>query len=335
MTFSPSLLRPFIAAVAQTCDVRALAAASARIHRKYTTASREPLEGIAEHAAYVVCRMPATLAATLQALAHVREVIPHFCPTSVLDIGSGPGTALLGSVLSFPSVTRALGLERSPEFCSFSEKLFSEIPAMHACCHVQRCDVERSLPCEGAFDMVISSYAFGELSKKAQERWLAAAKERARVVVLIEPGTPAGWQCLMRCRDILLAQGASLLAPCPHAKLCPFTGSDAWCHEAVRVQRSSLHRRLKGGTLGYEDEKLSYVAATFDPLLSRTVPPCRIVHAPRHRHGHTHLVACTYRGALEPIIISRKHGSLYRLAREAKWGDALPTMVQNKIQEAL
>ncbi len=102
-----------------------------------------------------------------------------------------------------------------------------------------------------------------------------------------------------------------------------------WCHEAVRLPRTALHRRLKGGQLGYEDEKLSYLAVTFDPLLPKVVPPCRIVHAPRNRHGHTHLVLCTFRGCLEPTIISRKYKELYRMAREAEWGDSLPEMKEN------
>ena len=81
--------------------------------------------------------------------------------------------------------------------------------------------------------------------------------------------------------------------------------------------------------MGYEDEKLSYLAVTFDPLLPKVVPPCRIVHAPRNRHGHTHLVLCTFRGCLEPTIISRKYKELYRMAREAEWGDSLPEMKEN------
>jgi ribosomal protein RSM22 (predicted rRNA methylase) len=133
----------------------------------------------------------------------------------------------------------------------------------------------------------------------------------------------------MRCRDILVSLGATILAPCPHTKQCPFVGTDAWCHEAVRLQRTALHRRLKGGLLGYEDEKMSYLAVTFDSSLPRVVPPCRIVHSPRHRHGHTHLVLCTAAGCLEPTIISRKYKDLYRLAREAKWGDSLPAMKEN------
>lgn len=317
-----TLLTPFYTAIARMCDVKALDAAAKRIHLKYTETPAQPLKGLPEHVAYALCRMPATFAAFLRALSHVVQVIPSFSPHSVLDIGCGPGTALLGSFLTFPSLSCGTGLETSSEFCGIAEKLFSEISAVSSC-HVLRCDLKKQAEGEGSLDLMTAAYVMGELSKPVQDQWLTFAKKRAKVVVLVEPGTPAGWQCLMQCRDSILSLGGSILAPCPHAKLCPFTGTDAWCHEAVRVQRTSLHRRLKGGELGYEDEKFSYLAVTFDPQLPREVPPCRIVHAPRHRHGHTHFVLCTYRGCLEPAIISRKHKELYRLAREAKWGDSL------------
>lgn len=46
---------------------------------------------------------------------------------------------------------------------------------------------------------------------------------------------------------------------------------DNWCHFAVRVQRTRLHKALKGGDAPYEDEKFTYL------VLTREKPenPCR------------------------------------------------------------
>lgn len=317
---------PLFSKAARLCDVRALDAAADRIHRKYTEAPPLPLEGLAEHVAYAICRMPATLAAVTQALSHMKRVVPSFAPTSVLDVGSGPGTAACSAMLAFPTLRQGVGLERSGDFLTLSELLFSSLPGFEGSFRGVKGDCESTPPPPGHYDLMTMAYVLGELPLGVRQQWMHHAASRAQVLLLVEPGTPAGWECLMGCRDTVISLGGQLLAPCPHHKVCPFTGTDAWCHEAVRLPRSSLHRRLKKGELGYEDEKFCYLAATFSPDLPKNVPPARIVHAPKHRHGHTYLTLCTYRGMLEPTIISRKYKELYRIARDATWGDLLPTM---------
>lgn len=324
-TYFPRLV-PFFDRVARMCDIRSLEAATDRIHQKYTGGPRRQLEGLAEHVAYALCRMPATLAATNQAFAHLKRVAPLFEPQRVLDIGSGPGTAALGATLAFPSVREIVGYERNTDFISLSETLFSTVSDISASFTPLRRDVEQDGQVDGSYDLMTAAYVFGELSEEAWKRWLKEASTKAKVVLLVEPGTPDGWARLMKCRDEILSLGGELLAPCPHKMTCPFTGTAAWCHEAVRLPRTAIHRRLKGGELGYEDEKFSYLAATFDPTLVRTIPPARIVHAPKHRHGHSIVTLCTFRGQLETSTISRKYKDLYRLVREARWGDLLPQM---------
>lgn len=89
-----------------------------------------------------------------------------------------------------------------------------------------------------------------------------------------------------------------------------------WCHFAQRVPRTSLHRRLKGGALAYEDEKFSHVVAAPH---SATPAASRIVRHPQKRSGHIQLTLCTRHG-LETTTVSRSHGEDYRQARQAEWG---------------
>jgi ribosomal protein RSM22 (predicted rRNA methylase) len=80
-----------------------------------------------------------------------------------------------------------------------------------------------------------------------------------------------------------------------------------------------LHRRAKGGDLGWEDEKFSYA------VLSRESLPhaaARIIRQPQPRSGHVNLVTCEPDG-IHRRTISRKQGLLYKTARDAGWGDAI------------
>ena len=91
-----------------------------------------------------------------------------------------------------------------------------------------------------------------------------------------------------------------------------------WCHFAVRLERSAAHRRLKGGALGYEDEKFSYLVAGRAPA---EMPLARIVRHPMARPGHIQLTLCTAQG-LERRTVTKSQKEAYRRARRAEWGTA-------------
>ena len=67
----------------------------------------------------------------------------------------------------------------------------------------------------------------------------------------------------------LAAAGAHVIAPCPHAADCPLAAAD-WCHFAQRIERTKIHRSVKGAELGYEDEKFSYIAVARHPATTST-----------------------------------------------------------------
>ncbi|HMC61129.1 MAG TPA: small ribosomal subunit Rsm22 family protein, partial [Candidatus Solibacter sp.] len=169
-------------------------------------------------------------------------------------------------------------------------------------------------------DLVMAAYSLGELGQpKYVERWAELLWRAARVaLVVIEPGTPRGYSLSLGIRDQLLKAGAHMAAPCPAAMACPLTPPD-WCHFAARVERSSLHRRIKDAELGYEDEKFSYVALAREPV---ALPRARIIRRPRHAPGLIELRTCTPAGlGAEPV--GKRDREAYRAARHAGWGDAL------------
>ena len=52
--------------------------------------------------AYALARMPATYAAVTASLNALVEIRPDFAPTSLLDVGAGPGTATWAAAEAFP-----------------------------------------------------------------------------------------------------------------------------------------------------------------------------------------------------------------------------------------
>ena len=91
-----------------------------------------------------------------------------------------------------------------------------------------------------------------------------------------------------------------------------------WCHFAARVERSSLHRRLKSAALGHEDEKFSYTIFIKDAAFARV--PERVVRHPQIGKGQLQLALCTG-DAIEKRTITRSQGEAYKRARKAEWGD--------------
>ncbi len=166
------------------------------------------------------------------------------------------------------------------------------------------------------------SYVLGELTPQARTAVVAEAARAGQAVVLIEPGTPEGYLRIREARDQLIEAGLRIAAPCPHGGTCPIEVGKDWCHFSARVSRSSLHRQVKGGSLPYEDEKFSYVAATRFP----TEPAAsRITRKPQIRKGLVLLELCGPEEAgLTRVNVTKRHGDLYKAARDADWGQAWP-----------
>lgn len=287
------------------------AAAMSDAYREGNTAALARLPAAERAAAYLVTRMPATYAAAYRVLAEIRELLGPRPVESILDIGSGTGAASLAARQFYPDARLTL-IERDTALSDTSRLWLPDAG-------IRTEDVERldALP---PHDLVISAYSAGEWHAKPWRKLWDAARV---ALAVIEPGTPRGYALLMQMRENLLAAGAHMLAPCPAATACPL-GAPDWCHFAARVERSSLHRRLKDAALGYEDEKFSYVALTRDPV---ELPEGRIIRRPRHEPGKITLTVCEP-GASKTVEIRKRDRERYREARKSDWGDPAGTKTE-------
>lgn len=294
-----------------------LAHAAADLTERYKHESRTSpvIESEAHRAAYLVVRLPATYAAAGHVFRQIRALAPQFDIRSMLDLGAGPGTALLAAKEVFPSLERATMLEADAGWLRLGRRLTATVAVAAEWIHQDL----RTNTVLAPHDLVVISYALGELPKAAGESLLRRAWQCAtQLLVIVEPGTMRGFAGVYGARSWLIASGASLVAPCPHHNICPMATAGDWCHFAQRVERTSLHRSLKGGALGHEDEKFSYVAAAREPV---PLPGARIVRHPQRHSGHVQLTLCTAQG-LARRTVTKSQKQPYKEARKADWGDA-------------
>ena len=115
-------------------------------------------------------------------------------------------------------------------------------------------------------DLVVASYLIGEVSEPQRTALADAMWAKTRdTLLIVEPGTPAGYARIIDVRTQLIAAGAHVAAPCPHDRKCPLTAPD-WCHFAQRLPRSRAHKQVKAAERPFEDEKFTYVALTRAPV---------------------------------------------------------------------
>ncbi|MFJ5552283.1 small ribosomal subunit Rsm22 family protein [Streptomyces sp. NPDC093225] len=271
--------------------------------------------------AYAAYRMPATFEAVRAALDALADAAPDFTPASHVDVGGGTGAATWAvdatwegprdtTVLDWADPALALGRELAQA---------SGSPVLKAAAW-RKAVIGSGLALPTA-DLATVSYVLGELTGEARRAVVAEVARAAQAVVIIEPGTPEGYLRIREARDQLLAAGLHVAAPCPHDGTCPITVGEDWCHFSARVSRSSLHRQVKGGSLAYEDEKFSYVAATrFAPEPAAN----RVTRKPQIRKGLVLLDLCTREEGLRRDTVTKRHGPLYKAARDVDWGDAWP-----------
>lgn len=270
----------------------------------------------AQALAYAAVRLPATYGAVEKALDHLHHAVPNLIPATMLDIGAGPGTALWAAPIEFPTLTHLTAVEPQPQMRRLAHTLLQHTrdPVLRETVW-QHGDI--ALQPLSSHDLVVASYVLGELPPEQwQDTLLKVWAATRAALVIIEPGTPAGFARIRRFRNFLIERGAFAAAPCPHEGACPMAGED-WCHFSVRIPRSRRQRQMKGATLPYEDEKFSYVA------LVRTVPTSRFPRVLRHpeiQPGRIGLRLCGPDGR-QDVVVTRQSPQLFRQARKVHWGD--------------
>ena len=296
-----------------------LAARAAAISRTYREGGGSgTIESEADGLAYALARMPATYAATTASLNALGEARPDFAPQTLRDIGAGPGTATWAAAQAFPSLTSFTLVDTNRTLRALALDLLRG-SARFADLRYEPGEARDTLVKTDAADLVIASYLIGELGEAERSTLAEAMWARTRdTLLVVEPGTPAGFARILAVRTQLIAAGAQVAAPCPHDRTCPLATPD-WCHFSQRLARSRAHKQIKGAEVPFEDERFSYVVLTRNPAVRHV---SRVLAQPVVGKGGISARLCTADG-IATAKVPRRDKQAHAEARHWRWGDAI------------
>jgi ribosomal protein RSM22 (predicted rRNA methylase) len=268
--------------------------------------------------AYALARMPATYAAIAASLNALTEIDPGFAPQSLLDIGAGPGTATWAAAETFAALGSFNLIDANTALRDLAIDLAQSNPRL-ASIRYQSGDARRLLAAAPEADLVVASYVINELGDAERAAFADAMWAKTRdTLLVVEPGTPAGYARIIGLRARLLTAGAHVIAPCPHDAACPLIAPD-WCHFSQRLQRSRAHKHLKSAELPYEDEKFSYVTLSRKPASQH---PARVLAQPQTTKIAVTAKLCTTNN-VQTESVPHRDKAAYKRARKWNWGDAV------------
>jgi ribosomal protein RSM22 (predicted rRNA methylase) len=292
---------------------------SARISETYRGGgSSAAIRTEADALAYALARMPATYAAVTASLNALCEIRPDFMPNRLLDIGTGPGTATWAAAETFSSLADFTSIDANPALRTLALDLFDKSSRLSKSRYAQG-EARAVLSHAEPADLVVASYLLGEISDAKRAALADLMWARASdTLLIVEPGTPAGYARIIELRRQLITQGAHVAAPCPHDGECPLMAPD-WCHFTQRLPRSRAHKALKDAELPFEDEKFAYVALTRTAVARH---PARVLAQPDVGKVEVTAKLCTPCG-VAVTKIPRRAKADYARARRWRWGDTV------------
>jgi len=272
----------------------------------------------ADALAYALARMPATYAAVTASLNALVEIRPDFAPKNLLDVGAGPGTATWAVAETFPSLQSFTLLDTNEALRALALGLITDSYRLRNVSY-ERGEARATLAKADTADLVVASYMIGEIGDGERRTLAELMWEKTRdTLLVVEPGTPAGYARIIALRERLIGLGAHVAAPCPHDGKCPLQPPD-WCHFTQRLQRSRAHKQVKGAELPFEDERFAYVALTRAPV---ALHPSRILAQPVITKVEITAKICAPTG-VAVTKVPRRDKAAYADARRWRWGDVV------------
>ena len=234
----------------------------------------------------------------------------------VLDLGSGPGTAILGILAHFQTgkyrpALEFTGVDHVAENLDAAQELFREqsrgYPAPAGLSTLQRTISGMMAGLEGPYDIIVLSNVLNELFPGEERRTFARVEIVNALLtgvladdgscVLIEPALRETSREMLLVRDGLIERGFTVYSPCLMQEHCPaLVNPKDWCHEDIPWTAPDLVREIDRLTgLRKDALKFSYcVLRKHGRSLAdvRGRDALRVVSEPLVTKGKTELYVC-------------------------------------------
>ena len=167
-------------------------ALSERYRGEREEAPRPLARGAPAALGYAAIILPAAYAQISGAMAALVERVPAWEPQSLLDLGSGPGTALWAAAEHWPSLETMTAWEREAAFLALGRRLAQG--SAHRALREARWEQVTLTGALGRhaplYDLVVLGHVLNELSEAVQEAVVTFAWEHCRgALLIVEPGT--------------------------------------------------------------------------------------------------------------------------------------------------
>jgi len=247
----------------------------------------------------------------------------------ILDLGSGPGTAMLGALDFFSRQDHRPFLEftaqdQVAENLKEAARLFSDLQhgygavATLTTIHSTIDKVDARL--DGQYDIIMLSNLLNELYAQDSAKLPRRTELMARLLrtfltpdgscILVEPALQGTSRDLLLVRDVLREQGFTVYAPCLRQEPCPaLLDPKDWCHEDIPWEAPPLIRALDKLTgLRKDALKFSYLVLRRDRLSLSEVygaEAFRVVSEPLVSKGKAEYYVCGAAGRKRIIQLDK------------------------------
>jgi SAM-dependent methyltransferase len=255
----------------------------------------------------------------LQARGTISELARR--PRSVLDLGSGPGPMAFAALDA--GAAEVIAADRSARALATARRLAAEAgePLGTREWNPSRGRPLAELAPGRRFDLVTMGHVLNELfpGPDADARRADLLEEALALVapggslLVVEPALRDTSRGLLRVRDLLVARGLAVRAPCLFRGACPALVRETdWCHAERAIEPPPLVAQLgKAAGLRKEAVKMSYLVLA-PPGVGWAEPPpgrvFRIVSEPLPSKGRLRYMACGPEGRMG-LSLQERHGT--------------------------